>query len=345
MRASGGHAVTAPTHERGRGGNPRRSPEASGTQATTANGTDVPGYRLLLDRLQDVRERNVPWPSWTARCPLPDHPDEHPSLVIDYRKGRYGFSTLLVSCRCRRQPFMDVCEVLGLRPCDVLNNNGELARRLRRPMPKYAVPLSEGLVLGLHQALMAKPKLRGDFMRRRGLTKATLVDRQIGYENRSKRFTIPIRDDEGRLVNIRRYKPGARPGEKMWNAKGHGSPPRLYPAMPTEPWVLLCEGELDALVALQHGLPAITHTGGVTYWDDTWTGLFRGRKVHIVFDCDERGRTEAVRRAEVLSRVAKAVRVVDLGLPNKHDVTDWFVTHGRTADDLKNLIAATAVWS
>jgi DNA primase len=182
-------------------------------------------------------------------------------------------------------------------------------------------------------------------MRRRGLSKPTLTQHQIGYEAKTKRFTIPVRDEAGRLVNVRRYKPVAEASQKMWNLPGHGSPPHIFPTMPTGRWVMLCEGELDALLAIQYGLPAVTHTGGVTYWNDAWTTLFKDRKVTITFDCDERGRTESVRRAEALSGVAKAVRVVDLGLGPKEDITDWFVTHGRTAEDLRDLIVGTAVWS
>jgi hypothetical protein len=108
---------------------------------------------------------------------------------------------------------------------------------------------------------------------------------------------------------------------------------------------MLCEGEWDTLLARQHGFPALTSTAGIDGWDDTWNERFRGREVAIVYDCQDVSWRAGVRRAEGMRGVAKAVKVVDLGLGNKEDVTDWFVTYRRSADELRALIKRTAVWS
>ena len=67
----------------------------------------------------------------------------------------------------------------------------------------------------------------------------------------------------------------------MLGARGH--PMQLYPDVPRARAVVLCEGEFDALLTHQRGLPAATSTAG-TSWDPAWTGLLAGRRVAVVYD-------------------------------------------------------------
>jgi DNA primase len=114
----------------------------------------------------------------------------------------------------------------------------------------------------------------------------------------------------------------------------------LYPSFLSTTSILLCEGEWDTLIARQHRLPAVG-VSGVNIWDQKWNPAFAGTSVAIVFDCDDAGRSNARRRAEELSVAGARVKVVDLGLRDKEDLTDWFVKYRRTAEDLISLIRRT----
>ena len=178
----------------------------------------------------------------------------------------------------------------------------------------------------------------------RGLRLSTLMRYEIGLHYR--RLTIPVRDEAGALVNVRKYDRKARK-DKMMNHPGHGSA-RLFPLDvlgvdgADEP-VLLCEGEWDALLAVQEGFTALTGTAGAGSPPTDLTPL-RGRSVYVVYDCDDAGRRGARQVAGRLLSVAKEVFLVDLGLADGEDVTDWFVTYDRTDDDLRDVLSNAAAF-
>lgn len=53
----------------------------------------------------------------------------------------------------------------------------------------------------------------------RGLTVVTIEEHRLGYDAERDRFTLPVWAD-GELVNVRRYLPGAKPGDRMRNFPG-----------------------------------------------------------------------------------------------------------------------------
>jgi P4 family phage/plasmid primase-like protien len=207
-----------------------------------------------------------------------------------------------------------------------------------------------------HAVLLADDERRTWLRDERGLKRATLVAAQIGW-NRG-RYTIPVLDAEGQLVNVRRYDPNAEPGKKMRNTTGCGSPPRWFPLpalLDADPsaLVVVCEGEWDALLAQQRfdaeGIAAVAVTGtGGAGSPPAEVEPFRDRSVAVVYDCDDAGRNGARKLAERLLGVAKCVRVVDLGLGDDgQDVTDWFANeedsaNERSAAELVALIDSTA---
>jgi len=160
------------------------------------------------------------------------------------------------------------------------------------------------------------------------------------------RIAIPIRRDDGALVNIRLYRPGAGDNKVISWGKGFGKS-KLLPAPST--WfkspILLCEGEKDCLTALSHGFNACTQTAGANSWDDKFTRFFTDRDVIIAYDADQKGADGAQKVAKKLLDVARSVRILtwpdDMGMAENHgqDLTDFFSQHGKTSQDLKDLIA------
>lgn len=287
---------------------------------------------------------------WRSFCPLHESPSSSktPSATINFDKGVYncnagcggGSLRSLIEAIDRGEkediddaaynPFVDDDKVVSFEDAKAKRKGEERA------------PLSEGLVKGWHKTLMASPEPLETLIKKRGLSKATIEEFQLGYEIRSGRYTIPIRDEHGMLVNVRRYKPDADASQKLLNLTGHGSPPRLYPIhlLKDNETVMVVEGELDALIAIQNGLPAVSGTGGAGRW--TWAKEFTGKRVFVSYDNDKEGRIGAKKVARSLSAHAASVFVMDPLLPDveKSDITDYFLAGG-TADALRQRIATT----
>lgn len=156
------------------------------------------------------------------------------------------------------------------------------------------------------------------------------------------RIAIPVRRDGGDLVNIRLYLPGAAENKVMSWGKGYGKA-KLFPS--PENWseepVVLCEGEKDVITARSHGLNAVTQTCGCETWNNKrFNRFFTGRKVYIAYDNDQPGREGAAKAAEKLAEVAASVWIITWPpiMQDKHDVCDWFTTHGKTAEEFRELL-------
>jgi hypothetical protein len=174
---------------------------------------------------------------------------------------------------------------------------------------------------------------------KRGLSQATIEKYRLGFDG--DRIWIPVFKD-GKAVNVRRYRKPGGTGEKILNMAGSGAL-RIYPEDTlVNQAVYLCEGEWDALAAIDRGLPALTLTGGAGSFPADLAEPFRGKDVAILYDCDEAGRRGALKAAGRLTGIAARIRIVNLGLAeNGDDVTDWFVKYKRSGDDLKALVEAS----
>jgi len=175
----------------------------------------------------------------------------------------------------------------------------------------------------------------------RGLTDKVINKYRIGYINTHpkyqgrRRLTIPVLKNN-KIVNIRYH---AIVGE-----------PKDYPYqenMPYATWLFpedqlnnkqiwLCEGELDALCAISHGIPAISVTGGAGSWREEFTPPFHDKEICIVYDNDEAGRKGAKKIQNTLLE-AKIDYVHNINIGIQKDITDFFVTEGKTADELRKL--------
>jgi len=124
---------------------------------------------------------------------------------------------------------------------------------------------------------------------------------------------------------------------------GYGTA-RLYPIQNLEKdEVLLCEGEMDCLLANQIGYNAITTTGGANTWKRQWNADFRNKTVYICYDIDEAGNQGAKKVAEELLQVTDKVKIIHLPIvdPPDGDITDYFVALGHSREDLDEVIDRT----
>ncbi len=276
-------------------------------------------------------------------CPL--HEDHDPSLSLTVKPADHGTMWGLFG-RCTagscRASLPDVIRHFGLPLGRVLyGGNDAYASEVHRTSAAPLPDLAE--LCGWTEALWADDARLRYLRDERGLSERVVRKYRIGWNEAQGRYMLPVADLDGKLANVRRYRPDAKPGEgKMVGLRGRGG--QLYPLAPTpsdaDP-VLVAEGEWDALVARSHGLTAVCGTLGAATWRPAWSAALAGRSVAFVYDCDKAGRDGAAEAAAVVGRVAKFVRVVDLGLQPGEDLTDWFIKYERSRSDLLGLIAGT----
>jgi MCM P-loop domain len=207
-------------------------------------------------------------------------------------------------------------------------------------------PLSEALVRSAVKTLRRDPGLSDALLSLKHLTSDTLARFEIGWDGQA--FTIPVRDEHGELVNIRRYNPFPSGGRdrKMWNTAGFGSPARLYPieALSVRGPIIICEGEWDALATIQRGFNAITRTSGASTWKMAWNRWFAGRDVYLAQDCDREGQKGNAKIGRALSGVASSIRVLPLPFPviekGGQDLGDYWELH--TSAEFTELLETAA---
>jgi putative DNA primase/helicase len=306
---------------------------------------------------------------WRARCPA--HNGEHRNLSVDV--GRDG--NAVIRCRSRGCTYESVMQALDLEPRDgFADSNGgrgpaqhdttTLMARTNATLTNYtpaigtatetdaapAIPImpviDEQIVTTFHERLLNDHQRLAWLAERRGITRETVVRFQIGHDGQ--RYYIPVRDTDDQCRNIRRYDPDARRADdKMISWRPGYGEARLFPLSTLEDStgpVTICEGEMDTLLALQHGLSAVTGTGGAGTWRDEWNEHFRNRDVVVAYDHDAAGRAGAANVARKLHGIAASVRIHawDDDAPDGFDVTD-FLTSGGTIETLRARFDAVAV--
>lgn len=271
---------------------------------------------------------------WKAFCPLHEDPETSttPSASFNFRRGTWHCFG-----GCKRMSLNDL--VKEMKAEGKVSNVIEMDSR-RKPKKKKAQPTeplpTEDEIQKWHDTLMADPALLRVMVEERGISKKTLEQYSIGYSRG--RYTIPVHDSDGELLNVRRYKPHTKePRDKMVSfAVGYGEA-RLFLPWVTEQHdeVVVIEGEMDALCCQSHGLPMVmAHTGGSGTWKMEWGKAFVGKHVFLCYDNDEAGHAGARRAAEMLKKVAEGVYLIRLpGLGEGQDATDFFVKQSRSRSD------------
>ena len=267
---------------------------------------------------------------WRALCP--NHPDQkHPNLDINEEKQVY----LCRACGWTGHLYNPNYQAGKTKMEGSMKKNAETVKSIYEEMGKQA----EGFAKNLND------DFRMFLKEARGLTSEVIRHYKLGFAKShpkyggGERLTIPVWKN-GRIVNLRFH------SFKDENPKDYPYDSDLPSAISLYPEdqlksdkVWLCEGEPDALCAISHGLNALTVTGGAGSWKNEFTPLFKGKMVNIVYDCDPAGRQGARKIAEILVRVAEKVKVIDLGLKEGADLTDYF--QEQTREQVKELADVT----
>lgn len=198
-----------------------------------------------------------------------------------------------------------------------------------RPKPQ---PISDQQITEYASAM---PEHIRRYLEHRGISDNLIAEYRLGWGSFYNRhwIVIPITNSEGKvtLLKLRRDPEDKSNPDKMkvWPV---GAQHEIYGwemlSGNTE-MVAVCEGELDRLVLISHGIPAITSTGGVGTFKKEWLPLLTTiSKVYVCFDNDEAGKKGAKRLTDSLLAL-NGPQVFRIDLPQMNaggkDVTDYFV--------------------
>lgn len=274
-----------------------------------------------------------------VRCKCPFHEDKNPSCSLSLTKHEFKCHT--AGCAAKGDALNFIARALNTTRRVALQ---DLQTRYDLESPKT---ISLVLVEKYHSEIWkAKPLLAQ--LHVRCVTDKMVRAHRIGVCRG--RVTIPIYDNRGHCLNIRRYLPGAPGPQKMRNTKGFGGL-SLYPIDQLKhDTVLLCGGEIKAVamgILNKRGVGAITATAGEGNWTPKLNDAFKGKKVFVCFDIDNGGRVAASKVCRMLHVRARWVGDVLLPLDiEKHphgDVNDWLAT-GATIKDWMSLLDKTEEW-
>lgn len=173
----------------------------------------------------------------------------------------------------------------------------------------------------------------------RGVTDELIRKYRIGCVTEGhKRISIPITNEAGKYVNIRKYLPGAPKGiAKMVNVRGHGRE-RLWPMdQLAYDKILICGGELKAIVAAEqlnrYGIGCVTATGGEGNWNASFLPLIASKIVFICYDIDDAGKEATQQRLMQIHRSCSQCYPIFLPLNieefPKGDISDFVAEGGK----------------
>jgi len=177
------------------------------------------------------------------------------------------------------------------------------------------------------------PPQRREYWRSRGLTDTTINEFELGWDG--KRYTIPLLY-RNVPFGVKRRQSEIDDGIKDKYIQAKGSRPGLFNAdiLIGTNEVIVCEGEVDAMLLHQYNYLAVTNTNGANTWKPEWAGLFcHAQHVWIMYDNDQAGMAGALKVHQTLRR-AKIVRLPD-GIK---DVGELFHNHAQPCEWLNSVL-------
>lgn len=154
------------------------------------------------------------------------------------------------------------------------------------------------------------------------------------YDHRTQRVEIPVTDEFGYTVAIRKYLPKPYRRERINEPKIYhekGGTNQLFPRQcikefdPSKP-VFFLKSEKCAMLAISRGLQAFCTTGGEGFWNDDWNDVFNSFNVYIWHDpgTDLARKLAGLRNSKVLAVPSEI----------NGDFTEWVLKGKGTPKDM-----------
>jgi hypothetical protein len=158
---------------------------------------------------------------------------------------------------------------------------------------------------------------------------------RLGLGSDQHAYTLPMFDDCGKIIGIRRRFPNGRKASVTGSKAGLFIPIGLAGSGP----LLLCEGASDTAAALDLGFDAIGRPNCDSIVKMTVRVVKDQPEVVVVADSDSAGRAGAQRLAGTLALCCPRVRIV-IPPDGVKDLRQWFNT-GLTSETLREIISTT----
>lgn len=290
----------------------------------------------VLSELDKIGWEYIPAGDNEIKCRCPVHDDANPSVNINVEKMVWKCHA--ASCGAKGDIVTFLAYALKCERKTVL---ADLSTRYDLEILKTVNP---EVVEDYHSKIAgAGPLLKA--LRDRGVTDDMIRRARLGYHDG--RIIIPVFDRDGRIINLRKYLPGAPGPEKMRNIRGYKTLALYQPRQTEYDKVWICGGEMKALVAADTlnkiSVGAVSVTGSEGSWDPEFNQQFKDKVVYICMDIDAGGKSAAKNVAAHLCYVASEVYIINLPLdPDEYpkgDLNDWVVSANPTEDDFAEVMA------
>lgn len=202
--------------------------------------------------------------------------------------------------------FLDIIDRLGALDIQPLPRVESNHRPQQKKQAHLRIPNED--VMRWHSTMSEE---RRAWWQSRGLTDTTIDLFRLGFDGQ--RYTIPV-GYRGIWFNVRRRAtPEAlerNPGTPKY-ISSTGSRVGLFNAdiLHGSERLVICEGEIDAMMLHQAGIDAICSTGGAGTWRLNWNEhLMHIPRIYVVFDNDEAG-ARGARKVKMALHRAKIVQL------------------------------------
>ena len=155
----------------------------------------------------------------------------------------------------------------------------------------------------------------------------------------------------GKIIDVRSYRPHDRANKirsRVGAISGLVLPYDIWIKSDPTKWTILCAGEKDMAVCRSNGFNAITLTGGEKA-TPRFINPFKNRKIAICYDNDEAGISGAKALAAYLFQYTQEIKVVtgfhEICKEHGEDITDFFTKYNGTAEQLKEYIRQTPMFT
>ncbi len=212
--------------------------------------------------------------------------------------------------------------------CGTKGNIWQFSKNFNIDLRDYGLsinPIDKSFAEDCHQHLQEHPERRLECW-----NEFIVKELKVGWNKKVRRIVFPIFNTQGDIVNVKQHK-----GPQITGA--HAT---LYPLNHInkycKEYIVICEGEKDAVSLLSQGIPAITSTGGALTVPKNISLLNIFKSIYLCFDNDDTGRKGAEKwlirlyqlNPSLNLRICDLTKVVDA----KGDVTDYFSATGKNRE-------------
>ena len=166
-----------------------------------------------------------------------------------------------------------------------------------------------------------------DYIISHGLSEETLKKFNLSFDEKRNAIKIPITNGKGETIyhKYRHLNHEDDPDTPKYTFDS-GSHPSLFNLKALEKsWVIITEGEIDAIRLDQENLPAISGTAGAQSWQDDWTKSLEKKTAFLCYDNDEAG----IKAIKLLAKHLPKAYVVLLPEGYK-DICDYLKEHTKS---------------